>query len=132
MCPRSGHVVIVNSELMAGQIGKKTLGDGSKSGLVYTALRQYGCLQAAKVINRLSKLCARWLGGHRGFSIGIEDVTPSAKLIAKKAELLKEAEVVEAHPIKKRRRDSGGLKCPILPFAGEISYGCFTGCQQYF
>ncbi|CAN0497916.1 unnamed protein product [Laminaria digitata] len=27
-------------------------------------------------MNRLAKVCARYLGGHRGFSIGIEDVTP--------------------------------------------------------
>jgi DNA-directed RNA polymerase III subunit RPC1 len=116
MCPRSGHVVIVNSELMAGQIGKKTLGDGSKSGLVYTALRQYGCLQAAKVINRLAKLCARWLGGHRGFSIGIEDVTPSAKLIAKKAELLKEAEVTVQNSISQYNKGELTLRpgCNLL------------------
>ena len=27
---------------------------------------------------------------------------------------------------------SGGGECPILRFPGEISYGCFTGCQKYF
>lgn len=30
-----------------------------------------------RCMNRLAKVCARFLGGHRGFSIGIEDVTPS-------------------------------------------------------
>lgn len=30
-------------------------------------------------MNRLAKVCARYLGGHRGFSIGIEDVTPSVQ-----------------------------------------------------
>jgi hypothetical protein len=28
--------------------------------------------------------------------------------------------------------DQGGGKYPILPFTGEISYSCFTGCQKYF
>ena len=30
------------------------------------------------------------------------------------------------------RCDSGGEKCRILPFTGEISCRCFTGCQKYF
>lgn len=34
-------------------------------------------------MNRLAKVCARYLGGHRGFSIGIEDVTPSAHVSVK-------------------------------------------------
>lgn len=32
-------------------------------------------------MNRLAKVCARYLGGHRGFSIGIEDVTPSEQVL---------------------------------------------------
>ena len=28
-------------------------------------------------------------------------------------------------------RGQGGEKGPILPFTGEISYRCFTGCQKY-
>lgn len=31
-------------------------------------------------MNRLAKVCARYLGGHRGFSIGIEDVTPGIQV----------------------------------------------------
>ena len=27
---------------------------------------------------------------------------------------------------------SGGEKCPILPFPGELSYRCFRGCDNYF
>ena len=26
----------------------------------------------------------------------------------------------------------GGDECPILPFTGEISYRCFTGCRKMF
>lgn len=33
-----------------------------------------------RCMNRLAKVCARYLGGHRGFSIGIEDVTPSSEV----------------------------------------------------
>lgn len=38
-------------------------------------------------MNRLAKVCARYLGGHRGFSIGIEDVTPGAEVCMKQAML---------------------------------------------
>lgn len=31
-------------------------------------------------IARLAKLCSRYFGGHKGFSIGIDDVTPSVEL----------------------------------------------------
>lgn len=33
-----------------------------------------------RCMNRLAKVCARYLGAHRGFSIGIEDVTPSIEV----------------------------------------------------
>lgn len=51
-------------------------------------LRDHGALEAARCMNRLAKLCARFLGGHRGFSIGIDDVTPSPILLELKESLL--------------------------------------------
>ena len=110
-CPQHGYVLIRNSELVAGQVGKKTLGDGSKRGLIFTMLLQHGNRHAAIVINRLAKLSARWLGGHRGFSIGIEDVTPSAELLSKKQMLLKEAETAVRERI--IQYNSGAL--PLKP-----------------
>lgn len=88
LCPSDGYVRYHNSELVCGNLAKKTLGDGSKTGLFYTLIREYGPLEAARCMNRLAKVCARYLGGHRGFSIGIEDVTPSAQLSALKEGLL--------------------------------------------
>jgi DNA-directed RNA polymerase III subunit RPC1 len=41
-------------------------------------------------MNRLAKLCARWLGNFKGFSIGIDDVTPSPDVIARKQLLFDE------------------------------------------
>ena len=35
-------------------------------------------------------------------------------------------------PLAVLAKHSGGGECPILPFPGEISYGCFTGCVKYF
>jgi DNA-directed RNA polymerase III subunit RPC1 len=79
-CPNDGWVAFRNSELISGNIAKKTIGDGSKTGLLYILLRDCGSLEAARLLDRWAKLCSRFLGGHKGFSIGISDVTPSEKL----------------------------------------------------
>ncbi|CAK4179374.1 unnamed protein product [Aphanomyces euteiches] len=88
MCYKDGYVVFRNSELLSGNLCKKTLGDGSKKGLFYVLIRDHGAAEAARCMNRLAKLCARWLGNFKGFSIGIDDVTPSDDLNEKKASLL--------------------------------------------
>ena len=43
----------------------------------------YSALVAASCMNRLAKLSARFIG-NRGFSIGIDDVTPAPRLVEKK------------------------------------------------
>ncbi|EQC33505.1 hypothetical protein SDRG_09014 [Saprolegnia diclina VS20] len=88
MCHKDGYVVFRNSELLSGNLCKKTLGDGSKKGLFYVLIRDHGSAEAARCMNRLAKLCARWLGNFKGFSIGIDDVTPSDELNAVKKDLL--------------------------------------------
>jgi DNA-directed RNA polymerase III subunit RPC1 len=62
MCPNDGYLVIHNSEIMCGVMDKATIGDGNKNSLFYVILRDYGPVEAAKCMNRLAKLCARWLG----------------------------------------------------------------------
>ncbi|CAG8530365.1 3760_t:CDS:10 [Cetraspora pellucida] len=90
MCPNDGYVVIQNSEIMCGAIDKSLVGDGNKHSLFYTILRDYGAVQAADAMNRLSKLCSRWLA-NRGFSIGISDVQPGEILREKKDKLITDA-----------------------------------------
>ena len=77
-----------NSELVSGNIAKKTIGDGSKTGLLYVLLRDCGPEAAAKFMDRFSKLCSRYFGMHKGFSIGISDVTPSTELKKVKHDIL--------------------------------------------
>ncbi|OMO91373.1 RNA polymerase, alpha subunit [Corchorus olitorius] len=84
MCPNDGFVYIRNSELISGQLGKATLGNGNKDGLYSVLLRDYGAHAAAACMNRLAKLSARWIGNH-GFSIGIDDVQPGKRLNDEKA-----------------------------------------------
>ncbi|TXG73952.1 hypothetical protein EZV62_002531 [Acer yangbiense] len=89
MCPNDGFVYIRNSELISGQLGKATLGNGSKDGLYSVLLNDYNPHAASVCMNRLAKLSARWIGNH-GFSIGIDDVQPKKELSDKKGKLISE------------------------------------------
>jgi len=86
LCPRDGYVLIRNSELLAGNLGKSTLG-GSKTGMYYALIRDHSPEVSAACMNRLAKLSSRWIGT-RGFSIGVTDVTPSSDLQLHKKQLL--------------------------------------------
>jgi DNA-directed RNA polymerase III subunit RPC1 len=83
MCPADGWVCIKDSEVLSGNLGKNTLGSGSKEGLFALLLRDYSKSVSMRCMNRLAKLSARWLGTY-GFSIGIDDVTPSHALLGGK------------------------------------------------
>lgn len=83
LCPNDGYVCFRNSELLTGRLGKGVLGSGSKTGLFYVLCSDYSPEVAAGAMNRLAKMSARWLGT-RGFSIGISDVTPDARLMREK------------------------------------------------
>lgn len=90
MSPNDGFVVIRGSQILSGVMDKSTLGDGKKHSVFYTILRDYGPDEAAAAMNRMAKLCARYLG-NRGFSIGINDVTPGTDLKAKKEIMVEQA-----------------------------------------
>ncbi|GIL99158.1 hypothetical protein Vretimale_4372 [Volvox reticuliferus] len=84
MCPNDGWVCFRNSELISGRLGKVVLG-GSKSGLFGTLNCDYSPYAAASAMSRLAKMAARHMG-NRGFSIGIDDVTPAPVLERAKAD----------------------------------------------
>ncbi|XP_043723195.1 DNA-directed RNA polymerase III subunit 1 isoform X1 [Telopea speciosissima] len=92
MCPNDGFVYFRNSELISGQLGKATLGNGNKDGLFSVLLRDYNPHAAATCMNRLAKLSARWIGNH-GFSIGIDDVQPGELLNRQKKARIEEGYV---------------------------------------
>lgn len=87
MSPNDGFVLIRNSQILCGVMDKSLLGDGKKHSVFYTILRDYGPVEAANAMNRMAKMCARYMG-NRGFSIGISDVTPKDDLKQKKEELV--------------------------------------------
>jgi len=83
MCINEGFVCFRGSELLSGRLGKVTLGSGNKAGLFYVLSSDYSPEVAGNAMNRLAKLSARFIGS-RGFSIGINDVTPDERLIREK------------------------------------------------
>ncbi|AMD22835.1 HHR066Cp [Eremothecium sinecaudum] len=90
MSSNDGYVIIRGSKILSGVMDKSVLGDGKKHSVFYTILRDFGPNEAAQAMNRMAKLCARYLG-NRGFSIGINDVTPGDDLKAKKEHLVEVA-----------------------------------------
>lgn len=62
LSPNDGWLVVVNSEIMCGVMDKATVGSGKKKSIFGVILRDYGPHEAAAAMNRVAKLCARWLG----------------------------------------------------------------------
>ena len=90
MCPSDGYMIIRNSEIMCGVLDKSIVGDGNKKSIIFVVLRDYGAEYAAKIMNSLAKLSARW-SCNQGFSIGISDVTPGDLLNQRKDVLVNAA-----------------------------------------
>ncbi|KAJ2339366.1 DNA-directed RNA polymerase III subunit C1 (rpo31), partial [Coemansia sp. RSA 2618] len=90
LCPRDGYMIIRNSELLCGILDKSVVGDGNKSSIFFIALRDYSNTVAAALMNRLAKLSARW-SCNQGFSIGLSDVMPGAKLRQRKDGIIQSA-----------------------------------------
>jgi len=86
MEPLDGWVIFQNSELLCGTLNKQIMGGGKKS-LLYVILRFYGAAVARECMGRIAKVSARFLGNW-GFSIGIDDVTPSPPLSKEKNRLV--------------------------------------------
>lgn len=89
LCPKDGFVSFRGGELISGQAGKKTVGGGSKRSILYVLARECGPDAAAFAMNRLARFAALWLASY-GFSIGVDDVTPSAALARRKDKLVDE------------------------------------------
>lgn len=97
-CDQDGFVAFRKGELISGNLGKKTLGGDSKSGLFYALIRDFGAPEATRCMSRLAKLTSRFLG-ERGFSIGIDDVTPSPRMLNIKKVILEAGQKQAAEQI---------------------------------
>jgi DNA-directed RNA polymerase III subunit RPC1 len=90
-CSQDGFVAFRQGELISGNLGKKTLGGDSKRCLFYVLIRDFGPVEATRCMSRLAKLTARFICD-RGFSIGIDDVTPSQRMLSLKEKILKDGQ----------------------------------------
>ena len=63
------------------------VGGESKTGLMYSLIRDNSVEIATRCMLRVSKFSSRWISNH-GMSIGIGDVTPFAKLLVEKDRML--------------------------------------------
>ena len=124
-CRNDGWVAFRNSELISGNVAKKTLGDGSKTGLIYVLRRDCGVYEAAKCLDRWSKFCSRYMGTHRGLSIGISDVTPSDRVRDIKHRILSEGYAKADENIALYERGELELRpgCDLLQSLEEILNG---------
>jgi len=91
-CSEEGFVAFRGGEHICGTLGKKTLGSDNKSGLFYVLIRDYGAYETTRCMSRLAKLSARFMG-ERGFSIGVDDVTPSPIMLDIKANVMKNGQL---------------------------------------
>ena len=132
-CNEEGFVAFRGGEHVCGILGKKTLGSDNKSGLFYVLIRDYGPYEATRCMSRLAKLSARYMG-ERGFSIGVEDVTPSPVMLNIKATVMKNGQLkaedeIEAYKSGKIRLKPGcdalqSLESEVNGLLGKIREAC--------
>ncbi|CAB0042436.1 unnamed protein product [Trichogramma brassicae] len=108
LCVNDSYVIIRNSELLAGSMDKSTLGSGSKQNIFYILLRDWGEDASTTVMWRMARVASYYLM-NRGFSIGIEDVTPGQGLLDAKRKLLESGYAKCNEYIK--RMEAGKLAC---------------------
>ncbi|XP_015787485.1 DNA-directed RNA polymerase III subunit RPC1 [Tetranychus urticae] len=87
LCANDGFVNIRDSELLCGTMDKATLGSGSKTNVFYIMLRDLNAAAAGMAMWRLARVTSYYLA-NRGFSLGLEDVTPTEQLLYSKKSLL--------------------------------------------
>lgn len=87
LCKADGFVVVRNSELLCGQVDKSVLGSGSKSNIFYLMLKDFTGDDAGNALCRLARTISNFMA-NRGFSLGIDDVTPTNSLEQEKMDLL--------------------------------------------
>lgn len=87
LCKADGFVVVRNSELLCGQVDKSILGSGSKSNIFYLMLKDFTGDEAGNALCRLARTISHYIA-NRGFSLGIDDVTPTQSLEQEKMNLL--------------------------------------------
>ena len=87
--PADTHVRIVNGELLSGTLDKKTCGSMPGS-LVQIVNNDYGGKKALEMLNGWMRMLHMWMT-HRGFSVGLGDMTPSDQVRAEVKKMIADA-----------------------------------------
>lgn len=85
-----GKVVIINGELLAGNLGKDLLGVGTGT-LLHLVVQQLGEDRARDFLDNLHDVCITWLQ-HEGFTFGIRDICIPEKQRKEFTAIIDEAE----------------------------------------
>uniref|UniRef100_A0A5S6QTH3 DNA-directed RNA polymerase subunit n=1 Tax=Trichuris muris TaxID=70415 RepID=A0A5S6QTH3_TRIMR len=89
LCRNESYIIVRNGELLAGVMDKSIVGSGSKNGVFYMLMRDFGSQAAVEAMWRLARVSSNFLM-ERGFSVGIGDVTPDDDLLDEKVRLVKQ------------------------------------------
>lgn len=87
LCVNDGYIILQDGELLCGTLDKTILGSGSKTNVFYVMLRDVSCDESADAMWRLARVTSFFMA-NRGFSLGIDDVTPTTGLLEDKNKLL--------------------------------------------
>ena len=139
MCANDGYILIKDGELLSGAVEKSVLGSGSKNNIFYILLRDVNSDIAARCMWRLGRVTSVFLM-NRGFSLGIDDVTPTTQLKQKKQQLLDDGykvveEYIKSHKDGKLEAQPGNtteetLELMILKELSNIREAAGKKCQE--
>jgi DNA-directed RNA polymerase III subunit RPC1 len=83
LCPYEGWVIFQKGELLAGRIGKNTIGSGDKFSIYSSLATSQSFNFSIECMLKHSFISSKWLSEY-GFSIGIDDVTSKKLFFFKK------------------------------------------------
>ncbi|OQV22502.1 DNA-directed RNA polymerase III subunit RPC1 [Hypsibius exemplaris] len=90
LCANDSFLVFHGGQLLLGTIDKNNVGTGSRKNVFCHLFHDCGSAYAADVMYRLTRVSAYYIS-RRGFSIGIEDVSPAPALLVTKREHVQKA-----------------------------------------
>lgn len=88
LCPFDGWILLRKKNLLAGQIGKFSIGSGNTTSILNLLSHQYTFSLILECLLKISKLTTHWFSFF-GFSFGLKDVLPNPRILVEKNFLLK-------------------------------------------
>ena len=83
LCPYEGWVIFRKGELLAGRIGKNSIGSGNKFSIYSSLITLDSFNSTIECMLKNSFISSKWISDY-GFSIGIDDVTSKSLFLYEK------------------------------------------------